>query len=142
MLLVILACCNRYSVGCATHALVENILSIIAASVLLYLDNLFLNNPYKCLYGSILDCSSFSYDSVGSIFSETGYKVKMACIKAQLACAAVMLVTNVVYIVIFVVVAIKTRNTPNQVGLFHYGTVPYPAVPPATIKTFVWIIEK
>lgn len=35
----------------------------------------------------------------------------MVCIKAELACAAVRLLTNVVYVLIFIVVAVKTRNS-------------------------------
>jgi hypothetical protein len=38
----------------------------------------------------------------------------MICIKAQLACAALMLVTCVIYIIIFIVVAVKTRNESNE----------------------------
>ncbi len=112
--------------GCATHVLVENILSIIAASVLLYFDNLFLNNPYICLYGSTSDCnqysSSYSYSYSYSIYNPTYYTVKLACIKAQLACASLMLFTNVIYIIIFIVVAVKTKNESNEIGVYQSGT--------------------
>jgi hypothetical protein len=113
---------------CATHVLVENILSIIAALVLLYFDSLFLNNPYICLHGSVSDCNTYSYNSsysdIYSIYSTTGYTVKMACIKAQLACAVVMFVTNVIYIIIFIIVVFKIRNLSNQVEMLQQGTVP------------------
>jgi len=124
--LLISACCNRHSFGCATHVLVENILSIIAASVLLYFDNLFLNNPYTCLYGSTTDCSQYSssYSYSNSIYNSSNYTVKLACIKAQLACAAVMLVTNVIYIIIFIVVIIKTRNESNRVTMLPHSSAP------------------
>ena len=117
--------------GCATHALVENILSIIAASVLLYFNTMFLNNPYTCLFGSAYDCSVLNYNSnyYGSystfsnngIYSTTGYTVKLACIKAQLACAAVMLFTCVVYIIIYIVVAVRLRNIDNTPGATNHG---------------------
>jgi hypothetical protein len=125
--LLISACCNRHSFDCATHVLVENILSIIAASVLLYFDNLFLNNPYTCLYGSFDNCYQYSssYSYYNGIYDPNNYTVKLACIKAQLACAAVMLVTNVIYIIIFILVAIKTRNESNEIGILPYGTAPY-----------------
>jgi hypothetical protein len=147
--LLISACCNRHSFGCATHVLVENILSIIAAAVLLYFDNLFLNNPFICLYGSTYYCnqSSSSYSYNNGIYNSTNYTVKLACIKAQLACAAVMLATNVIYIIIYIIVAVKTRNESNEAGISPYGTAlaPYyihgqPAVnqgqPPTNVPSF------
>lgn len=114
---LIIACCNRHSPGCAIHTLIENILSIIAASVLLYLDNLFLQNPYVCLYDPTCG-SSYSYSSgtyVSNIFTENNYTIKLTCIRAQLACAAVMLGSNVTYIIIFLVVACKTWNISNEI---------------------------
>jgi hypothetical protein len=36
-----------------------------------------------------------------------------------------MLVTNVIYIIIFIVVAIKIRNESNEVGMVQYGTAPF-----------------
>jgi hypothetical protein len=35
-----------------------------------------------------------------------------------------MLVTNVIYLIIFIVVAVKTRNGSNGVGILPYGTAP------------------
>jgi hypothetical protein len=124
--LLLLACCNRHSLGCATHVLVENILSIVAAAVLLYFDNLFLNNPYTCLYGSTTNCNQYStyYSYSSGIYNPTYYTIKLACIKAQLACASVMLATNVIYIIIFIVIAIKTRNQSNDGVVLPYGTTP------------------
>jgi hypothetical protein len=116
--LSLLACCNRHSLGCAVHVLVENILSIIAASVLLYFDNIFLNNPYTCYFGSTLCNRLYSGDT---IYTQTNYTVKLACIKAQLACAAVMLVTNVIYMIIFMVVAVRTKNESNEIGIYQHG---------------------
>lgn len=107
--------------NCATHVLVENILSIIAASVLIYFDSLFLQNPCTCLYASTYNCSRSYYNSYAyGIYDSTAYTVKMICIKAQLSCAAIMLVTNIIYIIIFIVVAIKTRKENSQVVIPQY----------------------
>ena len=131
-------CCCRYRATpcCSTHAVVENVLSIIAASVLLYFNNLFLSNPFTCLFGfsgcvttsysSSYDDSPYSY----GINNPTNYAVKLACIKAELACAAVMLVSNVVYVLIFIVVAVKTRNLSNQNLESQYGVTSPPALVP------------
>jgi hypothetical protein len=54
--------------------------------------------------------------------------VKLACIKAQLACAAVILATNVIYMIIFIVVAVRTRNASNEVGMYQYGGSHVPVV--------------
>ena len=112
--LFLLACCNRGSLGCQIHVLVESILSIIAAAVLLYFNNLFLNNPYTCLFGTSSECSLASYSSTYGIYSTTGYTVKLACIKAELGCAAVMLTTCVVYILVFIVVTLRVGKTDNN----------------------------
>ena len=77
---------NRYSLGCAIHVLVENILSIIAANVLLYFDNLFLNNPFTCLYGSTSNCTK-NYSYYSGIYNSVYYTAKLASIEAQTACA-------------------------------------------------------
>lgn len=116
----------------------ENVLSIVAASVLLYFNNLFLNNPYTCLFG-FSDCVSTSYSSsygssyYYSIYNPTNYAVKLACIKAELACAAVMLATNVVYVIIFVVVVVKTRHFSNQTLPSPYGGMPPPGLFPTGV---------
>lgn len=41
--------------------------------------------------------------------------IKLICIRAQLACAATMLGSNVIYIIIFLVVACKTSGTSNEI---------------------------
>ena len=120
--------------GCATHVLVENVLSIIAASVLLYFDTVFLGNPFKCYFSSDTDCYSptyglyyYSHGSYRGIFNPDIYTVKIALIKAQLACAAVMLASNVAYLVIYAVVVMKTRNAHDPVvgPLAAVSTIPY-----------------
>jgi hypothetical protein len=95
--------------GCATHVLIENILAIIAASVLISFDGIFISNPYVCLYAVDYGCNRAS-DFNRGIYDSTFYTVKMAVIKAQLACAVVMLATNVIYIAIYIYVTIKSRN--------------------------------
>ena len=136
----LLACCNRGSLACATHVLVENILSIIAASVLLYFNNLFLNNPYTCLFRSTYECSYSYYNRYSNtsyyssysngIYDNTSYTVKLACIKAELACGSLMLTSCVAYIIIYAVVAVlvgckddEPYTIPNRLDM---GPIPPP----------------
>lgn len=41
----------------------------------------------------------------------------MACIRAQLACASMMLGTNVTYAIIYLVVVCQTSGTSNEIGI-------------------------
>lgn len=47
----------------------------------------------------------------------------MSCIKAQLACAALVLATNVFYIVIFTIVAVKVHRGKFQTTIIRHSTV-------------------
>lgn len=60
--------------------------------------------------------------------------MKTACIKAELACAAVMLASCVIYVIIFVVVAIRVRNFDNRVqqSRVHATAIPH-NIPPSVL---------
>ena len=97
----------------------ENIFSIVAASVLLYFDTAFLDNPYKCYYASDTNCFEYTSGSGYStfytgIYNSDKYTLKVTLIRTQLTCAAVMLTTNVVYLVIYAIVALKTMHVREQ----------------------------
>ncbi|CAF1460994.1 unnamed protein product [Rotaria sp. Silwood1] len=113
------ACCNRGSQGCATHALVENILSIIASCVLLYYDTRFLHYPLGCFweYGM---CNSSYWSWTWSAF--LGYSVlnimhfKLIAIKIQLTCAALMLALGVLFFLSYLYVIVKVRQNSNGIN--------------------------
>lgn len=119
-----LACCNQDSLACAIHTLVQNLLSIGAAIVVIYYDNLFINNPYTCILTFTTNCSSSSViDSISS--GLTSYSTKQTLNKVQIGCASGMMLTNVIYVIIFVVVTIRvcvalepknTEKNANSVG--------------------------
>ena len=130
---------------CAIHALVQNVLSIGAASVVIYFANLFMIYPGLCFFSSSSGCSSSTSLTLSSASST--YQIKATLLKAQLACAAVMMFTSVVYIAIFTFIAIKANrrskgqppiehlpvNTSQPVN-FYSGdpnTYPYALHPPA-----------
>ena len=118
--------------GCATHAVVQNILSIIAASVLLYFDSLFLNDPYFCFFSSSVCNSTSNYNYTRfNIYTTTGYQLKVAMLKTQIGLASGMLASCVVFILIYIFVAVKTRNASNQPTFLNAPQPGYGMVPPS-----------
>lgn len=113
-----IVCCNRGSRGCATHALVENILSLIASIVLLVYDARFLRNPYTCLwpYGICDDIYwDIDWSAWWNFYTDDIYRVKLIAIKVQLACAAMMLFLNVVFIAIYIYTSWKVRTELKRI---------------------------
>ena len=103
---ILLACCNRDSLACAIHTLIQNLLSLGAAIVVIYYDTVFIAYPYICLLTFTSNCySSGGIDSI--ISGATSYSTKTLLNKVQIGCAAGMLTTNVVYVIIFVVVTVR-----------------------------------
>ena len=138
-----LACCNQHSTGCATHVLVENILSIIAASVLLYYDRLFLSNPFTCIFGSVSNCGTITWnwndhDSTAytGIYNRSNYDLKMAMIKVQLGCGVVMQLTCVTYVAIYIRALIRTRAFANAVVVQAFRAAPMATMAQMTMGTY------
>ena len=121
----ILVCCNTYSMPCAIHTLVQNVLSIGAASVIIYFDSIFMYYPGTCYFSTSTICNGLASASFTSS-NTSSYLIKIACIKAQLACAATMMFTNVVYIAFFIFVAVKAnrRSNGHSPGAFPPGMHP------------------
>ncbi|CAF2117056.1 unnamed protein product [Rotaria magnacalcarata] len=115
-------CCNRESRGCATHALVENVLSIIASSVLLYYDSQFLRYPNGCFWSFEL-CIFSPISITWNFFSDYNIidlgEAKLIAIKAQLACAAVMLSLSVFFLIIYIYTALKVGSKQTSVAPHH-----------------------
>ncbi len=127
-LLLFVVCCKRGSQGCATHALIEHILSMIASSVLIYFDVQFLRNPLTCLWPKLLcqiDPLNITWSNFWFYYSSSTQKVKLTAVKIQLACAIIMLVTSVVFICLFIYTCVKIRakaktyRSQQQIELGH-----------------------
>ncbi|CAF2459912.1 unnamed protein product [Rotaria sp. Silwood2] len=107
------ACCNRGSQGCATHALVENILSMIASCVLLYYESQFLLYPSTCFWPYSI-CRLSSWDLSWGAF--VGYSIfdiqryKLIAIKVQLSCAAIMLALSVLFFLIYLYAILNVKS--------------------------------
>jgi hypothetical protein len=55
-----------------------------------------------------------SNDLPYGIYESTHYIVKLTCIKVQLTCAVGMFITNVIYLIVFAIVTIKTRTNHDD----------------------------
>ncbi|CAF4198031.1 unnamed protein product [Rotaria sp. Silwood2] len=119
-MLCITCCCRGRCY--AIYLLILNIFSGLLACVMIYFDQLFINQPCTCYLGDQLCCAvrgipslSNNYSAVlddcntaisqGTISSKTCPTVpydKLPLLKAQLACAVGMLVSCGVYVVVFI----------------------------------------
>ena len=108
-----LVCCNRGSQGCAIHALVENILSIIASCILLGYDAKFINQPYTCLWPAYACGDGNWLDTLGilwSVFNTDTMKTKLVVLKLQLTCAVLMLFVSLLFVAIYIYTTLKVRK--------------------------------
>lgn len=112
-------CCCRTSRYCATHAFVQNILSIVASAVLLYYDSKFLRGPLGCFwsydlcYIHILD---FHWDIWTNFSIYDVERAKLIAIKVQIACAAVMLVLSTSFVLIYMYATSEARKKQHVVS--------------------------
>ena len=117
-LLLFVVCCNRKSRGCATHALVENILSVIASIVLIYFDAKFLQNPSTCYWPYDLCLDDYWDLNSGiwwNIYDFDGPKAKIIAVKVQLSCAAIMLALCLLFIVVYIYTSLKVKAGPTSI---------------------------
>jgi len=110
--LLFIVCCNRGSQGCATHALVENILAAIASSILLYYDVKFLQEPWICIWPGKI-CSNLDWNLISISWWED-YDIdiqnaKLIAVTAQLSCTALMLASCLIFIAIYIWTSSKVR---------------------------------
>ncbi|CAF0879819.1 unnamed protein product [Adineta steineri] len=111
-----LGCCCRNSSRCATYVLILHIISIAASSVLLYYDISFLRNPYTCLWPKNLcneGLTNLKFFNITINASQNMHWIKFTLIKIQIGCAAAMIATCLVYILIYIYTNIRVyaKNT-------------------------------
>jgi hypothetical protein len=124
--------------------LIENILSAIASSILLYYDARFLRNPYTCLWPGNL-CSSIYWNIGWTTFYDSYLlNAKLIAIKVQLSCAAIMLFLSVLFIVIYIYTSLKvgarSRSIDPQatIELTHRQPLAPPLNPVWSTQTSAW----
>jgi hypothetical protein len=131
----LLVCCCRKSRGCATLAFIEQILSIAAASVLLYYDVLFLRYPYTCLWPNNLcdgELLNLQFLSIPLQTSTEINWIKFTLIKIQIACAALMIATCIAFIVIYIYTNIRvytSKTVADPHTIIELGRIQAPPPP-------------
>lgn len=113
----LLVCCGKTS-SCGVFLIIQNIISLIFAIILIIFTSLFIKNP--CLCYNIL-CKVPAWDELandnynqylenftGSCTKRT-YR-KLSVLKGLLSCAVLMLVSNILFIIVYIIAYISLRN--------------------------------
>ncbi|CAF1467786.1 unnamed protein product [Didymodactylos carnosus] len=109
-------CCKGR--GCTTYTLVTQVICLCLAICVLVIDIIFLSNPFLCFYGTYTCTSSSSttYTSWSFLASTSDiYNLKVPILKGQLAGAVLMLVLAIIYIILYIVTAVKVRGHSNAI---------------------------
>lgn len=106
-----LVCCHRARKW-ASYMFLVSILCAAAAIALIVLDALFIGNIDRCFFSKV-NCDELRR-SYPQLFSQPlGRKVQV--LKAQLACAAVMLATAILYMLLFISASMAIRRSATHV---------------------------
>ncbi len=114
-----LVCCGNSS-GCGIYLILQNIINIIFAIILVIFTSRFIDNPCLC-YGIL--CKIPSWDDIlgsdyYSFFENFGYLCpartfrKLPVLKGLLSCAVLMFVSNIIFIVVYIITYISLRDKP------------------------------
>lgn len=108
---LILVCCHR-SRRCALYVFLVSILCAAAAITLIVLDALFIGNITRCFF-----TNAICRDLVSSYTRQSGIPLgrKVQILKGQLACAAAMLATALLYMLLFILASLGSRSRNNRV---------------------------
>ncbi|CAF1023183.1 unnamed protein product [Adineta steineri] len=111
-----LACCHRARKW-ATFVFLISLLCAAAAIALIVLDAFFIGNISRCFFSKV-NCDEL-ISSYPRLFSQPlGRKVQV--LKAQLACAALLLATAILYILYYISVSMSARRGANRVLIEHH----------------------
>ncbi|CAF1189397.1 unnamed protein product [Rotaria magnacalcarata] len=128
-----LVCCHR-SRRCALYVFFISLLCAGAAIALIVLDAFFIGNIDRCYFANAI-CRDLeqSYNRPSS--APLGRKVQV--LKGQIACAALLLATALLYMLLFILASIGSRTRNNRVVIENsqlppqvnrqYGRQPSPA---------------
>ncbi len=105
-----------------------NFVSIAFAIILIIFDSLFIYSPCQCYLATVCD---LNFENVNNCTNSDG---KSRLIKAQLACTATMLATNIGYIITFIIIVKLSRvlYKPLSPSFQH---VPSPHNTPPRVST-------
>ncbi|CAF1378502.1 unnamed protein product [Adineta steineri] len=107
-------CCGR-SAGCGIYLVIQNSINLVFAIILVIFTARFVKDPCLC-YGAlchipnwnqIFDFDSFYGNFIYPCTSRTFEKLPI--LKILLACAALMLVSNIIFIIVYIIFLVKSR---------------------------------
>ena len=106
-----LVCCHR-SRSCALIVLLISILCIAATTTLIVLDAWFIGDITRCFFSNAI-CN----DLVSSYTRQSGIPLgrKVQILKGQMACAAALIATALLYMLLFIVASLSSRSGKNRV---------------------------
>ncbi|CAF0844262.1 unnamed protein product [Didymodactylos carnosus] len=123
--------------GCATHALIENVLSLIFACVLVAINAKFIQNPRNKCYFTESICSNTNWITAIYDYAECGVvdrhgqcgNTRLNIIKGQLAAAVLMLAICLVYIILYIVTVIfVSRSKQPVITTMNSASPPRPTI--------------
>ena len=111
-----LVCCHRARKW-ATYLFLVSLLCAAAATTLIVLDALFIANIGRCFFSQVIcDDIRSTYNRISS--QPLGRKVQI--LKGQLACAALMVATALLYILLYIIASLSIRRGANRVLVEDY----------------------
>ncbi|UJR29091.1 hypothetical protein I4U23_010305 [Adineta vaga] len=116
-------CCNKSS-GCGIYLIIQNILSLIFAIILVIFAARFVQNPCLC-YSALCYVPNWDFIDDPSLISNyyvypctTRTYKKLPVLKALLACAVLMLISHLIFIIVYIIASIrfhkKQKSNPQQ----------------------------
>jgi hypothetical protein len=135
--LIKLVCCGKSS-GCGSYLVVQNGINAIFTIILIIFTAIFIEDPCIC-YGAL--CRIPTWDHINDINVDNDLirscndrtSRKLPVLKGLLACAIVMLVCNIIFILTYLIVSIRLRlrtrshrQTPDVVYQQRLGSVYWP----------------
>ncbi|UJR38719.1 hypothetical protein I4U23_031384 [Adineta vaga] len=97
-------CCGK-SNGCAIYLLVQNIINMICSVILMAFTAYFVQNPCSCYFSTL--CVTIDWISVTTdILGFGGCASKLPLLKGLLACAIIMFLSSIAYIIAYIGISI------------------------------------
>ncbi|CAF0860739.1 unnamed protein product [Didymodactylos carnosus] len=113
-----LVCCYK-SRSCATYVLLVSILCAIFAIILIVFDSIFINNPSRCYLTESI-CNNLITATTNNQFNYQDFLNKRAILSAQLAFAVLMLLTALIYILVYAIISALVRSRSGRVLVEHH----------------------
>lgn len=126
-----LVCCHRAR-RWATFVFLLSILCAAAAITLIVLDALFIGNITRCFFSDVI-CTELKSSSPQPSRQPLGKKVLI--LKAQLACAVLLLVTAILYMLLYILTSLAVRRPTTRVLIEQQQQAPAQLVRQTSIRS-------